>query len=209
MRSLHRGDAETRRNPEEKLTEAGANPDFPSPFNRHCASCSWRSLLGCRLGTRAETCCGSGSRSMRRLESRRGRLKSLRHKARRKAPLELQANSAPSASSASNSGITKRVLTFWRAFLSSSSASPRLGGEISAVFHSPTGFVKWRTALKRRRILCDLRPLCCPGNDEAASRFAFSLLGTFSVSLRLRVSAVNPALLSSAAAIARRRHDAF
>ena len=62
----------------------GPNPDFSSPFNRHCASCSWRSLLGCRLGTRAETCCGSGSRSMRRLESRRGRLKSLRHKATRK-----------------------------------------------------------------------------------------------------------------------------
>jgi len=50
-----------------------------------------RRLLGCRLGTRAETCGCSGSRSMRRLESRDGRLKNLRHKATRKVPREMQA----------------------------------------------------------------------------------------------------------------------
>ena len=75
------------------------SPDFPAPFNRRCASCSWRSLSGCRLGTHAGTCCGSGARSMRRLESRRGRLKSrlksLRPKATRQVPLEMQVRSIP------------------------------------------------------------------------------------------------------------------
>ena len=61
------------------------------------------------------------------------------------------------------------------------SVSLRLCGEIPTRFPLSFG----ASSNPRRRILCDLRPLCCRGNDEAASRFAFRLFGTFSVSLRL------------------------